>query len=86
MHEQIREPKTILTVQHKNRSTFVLRKEGKVMASKVWKRVLFIVLIIACLFNITAKLVRRNSFKSELQSSAQYIQDIQENNQNEIEE
>ena len=52
------------------------------MASKVWKKVLFIILIIACLFNITIKLVKRNSFKSELQSSAQYIQ---VKNQNEIE-
>lgn len=44
------------------------------MASKIWKKVLFIILIIACLFNITIKLVKRNSFKGELQSSAQYIQ------------
>lgn len=61
----------------------IIRLErGKIMASKVWKKVLFIILIIACLFNITIKLVKRNSFKSELQSSAQYIQ---VKNQNEIE-
>lgn len=55
------------------------------MASKVWKKLLFLILIIACLFNITLKLVQRNSFKQELQSSAQYIQNLEQeeiNNQN----
>ena len=61
------------------------------MASKVWKKLLFIILVIACLFDITMKLVQRNSFKSELQSSAQYVQDLEQNEmltnslQNEIE-
>ncbi len=49
------------------------------MASKVWKKLLFIILVIACLFNITLKLVQRNSFKDELQSSAQYVQDLEQN-------
>lgn len=48
------------------------------MASKVWKKLLFIILVIACLFDITMKLVQRNSFKSELQSSAQYVQDLEQ--------
>ena len=55
------------------------------MASKVWKKLLFLILIIACLFNITLKLVQRNSFKQELQSSAQYVQKLEQeesNNQN----
>ncbi len=46
------------------------------MASKIWKKLLFAVLIIACLFNITMKLVQRNSFKEELQSSAEFVQNI----------
>lgn len=46
------------------------------MASKVWKKLLFIILVIACLFNITLKLVQRNSFKDELRSSAQYVQNL----------
>lgn len=46
------------------------------MASKVWKKLLFLILIIACLFNITLKLVQRNSFKDELKSSAQYVQNL----------
>ena len=49
------------------------------MASKVWKKLLFIILVIACLFDITMKLVQRNSFKSELQSSAQYVQNLEQN-------
>ena len=49
------------------------------MASKVWKKLLFIILVIACLFDITMKLVQRNSLKSELQSSAQYVQDLEQN-------
>lgn len=53
------------------------------MASKVWKKLLFLILIIACLFNITLKLVQRNSFKQELQSSAQYVQNLdQDENEN----
>lgn len=48
------------------------------MASKVWKKLLFIILVIACLFNITLKLVQRNSFKDELQSSAQYVQNLEQ--------
>ncbi len=53
------------------------------MASKIWKKLLFFILVVACLFNVTSKLVKRNSFKSELQSSAQYIQDTQVNEVNE---
>lgn len=53
------------------------------MPSKVWKKLLFLILIIACLFNITLKLVKRNSFKQELQSSAQYVQNLdQDENEN----
>lgn len=46
------------------------------MASKIWKKLLFVILVIACLFDITIKLVQRNSFKDELQSSAQYVQNL----------
>ena len=40
---------------------------------KIWKKFLFIVLIVACLFNIVSKLVKRNSFKDELQATLQYF-------------
>ncbi len=48
------------------------------MLGKVWKKVLLIVLIVACLFNITIKLVKRNSFKQELQSSLEYFYSIKD--------
>ncbi len=45
------------------------------MIAKIWKKVLFIILIVACLFNIVNKLVHKSSLKEELQSSAEYIQE-----------
>lgn len=38
------------------------------MLAKLWKKVLFAICIIACLFNITHKLVNRHSLKENLQS------------------
>lgn len=43
------------------------------MVAKIWKKVLFFVLIIACLFNIISKLVKKIPLIEELQTSAQYI-------------
>ena len=45
------------------------------MIAKIWKKLLFAILIIACLFNIVNKLVHKASLDQELQSSAQYIQE-----------
>ena len=45
------------------------------MVAKIWKKLLFAILIIACLFNIVNKLVHKASLEQELQSSAQYIQE-----------
>lgn len=50
------------------------------MIAKVWKKALLFILIIACLFNIVNKLVRKASLNQELESSAQYIQQQQLNN------
>lgn len=41
--------------------------------SKVWKNLLLVILIVACLFNVISKLVRRYPLKEELQASAQYM-------------
>ena len=38
------------------------------MLAKIWKKLLLVVCIIACLFNITYKIVNKTSLKSELQS------------------
>lgn len=43
------------------------------MAARIWKKVLFIALIIACLFNIVSKLVKKIPIKEELERSAQYM-------------
>ena len=45
------------------------------MIAKIWKKVLFLILIVACLFNVVNKLVNKASLEQELQSSAQYIQE-----------
>lgn len=45
------------------------------MAAKVWKKILFFILIFACLFNITYKLVKKIPLVEELRSSAQYMMD-----------
>lgn len=45
------------------------------MIAKIWKKVLFVILIVACLFNVVNKLVHKASLEQELQSSAQYIQE-----------
>lgn len=46
---------------------------GENMAARIWKKVGFFILIFACLFNITYKLVKKIPFKEELQTSAQYL-------------
>ena len=48
------------------------------MVAKIWKKVLFIILIISCLFNIVNKLVHKASLQQELQSSAEYIEQKKE--------
>lgn len=48
------------------------------MLGKIWKKVLFFILIIACIFNITTKLVHKSSLEKELLSSAQYMQQLNE--------
>lgn len=49
------------------------------MIAKYWKKIGLIILIIACLFNITNKIVHSTSLGKELKSSAQYML-TQENN------
>lgn len=52
-----------------------MKMEEKKMAARIWKKVLFFILIVACLFNITLKLVKKLPFLQELQTSAQYVND-----------
>ncbi len=41
--------------------------------SKIFKNLMMLILIIACLFNIVFKFVRRYPLKEELRASAQYL-------------
>jgi len=49
------------------------------MLAKLWKKIGFIILIIACLFNITTKLIRKIPFLEELRMSAQYVYEEEKN-------
>ena len=50
------------------------------MLAKYWKKIGLFILIVACIFNIMTKFVKKNSLKNELESSATYV-----NQQNEAE-
>ena len=53
------------------------------MLAKYWKKIGFFILIIACIFNIMNKCVRKLSLKNELETSATYVnQQEQEQNKN----
>ena len=52
------------------------------MVAKYWKKVCFIILIIACLFNVVSKLVQKTSLLNELQSSVQFISNHKIENEN----
>lgn len=48
-------------------------KDSISMVAKYWKKVCFVILIIACLFNIVHKLVQKPSLLNEIRSSVQYV-------------
>lgn len=50
--------------------------------SKIWKKLLLIILIFACLFNVVSKIVRRYSLEEELESAAGYIEEQKQNKEN----
>ena len=54
------------------------------MIAKIWKKVIFIILVVACLFNIVSKFVKRNTFKEELRASAQYQYELEQEKTNKI--
>ncbi len=49
---------------------------------KIWKKLLFVILIVACLFNIVTKLVKRNSLQDELQATFDYLSSKKDTVQN----
>ena len=56
------------------------------MLGKWWKKIALIILIIACVINISIKIVNRPSFKNEMQSSAEYFQDLKSDHDNKLNE
>ena len=43
------------------------------MIAKYWKKIGLLILIIACLFNIVSKFVKRTPIKEQLIETAQYV-------------
>ena len=52
--------------------------------SKIWKKLLLVILILACLFNVVSKIVKRYSLKDELECAAQYMEEQKVNEENSI--
>lgn len=50
------------------------------MIAKYWKKIGMLILIIACIFNVMTKLVKRVSLNKEMISSATYM--VQHSNEN----
>ena len=48
------------------------------MLAKIWRKLLMFILIVACLFNVVNKLVKKSTLKDELLSSARYIRSLQQ--------
>ena len=46
------------------------------MLAKYWKKIGLFILIVACIFNILNKLVKKVSFNTELEASATYVNQI----------
>lgn len=54
------------------------------MLAKYWKKIGLFILIVACIFNVMTKFVRKLSLNSELEASATYVnqQEQQEEDKN----
>ncbi len=52
------------------------------MLAKIWKKLGIFILIVACIFNIMFKLVKRISLNTQLKESVSYIQEEYEEMQN----
>lgn len=50
-------------------------KGEKIMLAKMWKKIGIFILIVACIFNIMLKLVKRISLNTQLKDSITYMQD-----------
>ena len=56
------------------------------MLGKWWKKIALIILVVACIINISNKIVNRPSFSKEMQSSAEFFQDLKSDADNKLNE
>ena len=47
------------------------------MIAKIWKKVLIIIVAIACLFNVVAKLATKISFSKEMELVTDYVKTVE---------
>ena len=52
------------------------------MIAKNWKKIRMLILIIACVFNVMGKLINKLSLNKEMLSSAQYVYEQNQKNEN----
>ena len=52
------------------------------MLARYWKKIGLFILIVACVFNVMTKLVNKASLKNELEASATYINQEDDENLN----
>lgn len=45
------------------------------MVAKLWKKVLLVILLVACVYNVVNKLVHKQSLEEELNASVIYMQE-----------
>lgn len=52
------------------------------MLARYWKKIGLFILIVACVFNVMTKLVNKASLKNELEASATYVNQEDDENLN----
>lgn len=52
------------------------------MIAKYWKKIGMLILIITCIFNVMGKLIHKLSLNKEMLSSAQYVYEQEQKNEN----
>lgn len=50
------------------------------MLAKYWKIILLVITVIAILFNVTYKLIKKTSFEKEVNSTVNYVKVVDDDN------
>ena len=56
------------------------------MLAKYWKKIGLFILIVACIFNVMSKIVNKLSLNNELEASATYVNQQEQQKENEQQE